>query len=58
MPEVVKKYRIEKLHVPIDGVYHYNVQELTSVDGGKRSGIADSESFARLWRKQTSPSTT
>ena len=35
MPEVVKKYRIEKLHVPIDGVYHYNVQELTSVDGGK-----------------------
>ena len=33
--EVIKKYRVEKLHFPLDGVYTYNVQELSSVDGGK-----------------------
>ena len=33
--EVIKKYRVEKLHFPLDGVYNYNVQELSSVDGGK-----------------------
>ena len=32
---VIKKYRVEKLHFPVDGVYNYNVQELTSVDGGQ-----------------------
>ena len=32
---VIKKYRVEKLHFPLDGVYEYNVQEFTSVDGGK-----------------------
>jgi len=33
--DTIKKYKIEKLHFPVDGVYNYNVQELTSVDGGK-----------------------
>lgn len=34
MIAVIKKYRVEKLHFPVDNVYLYNVQELTSVDGG------------------------
>lgn len=34
MIAVVKKYRVEKLHFPVDDAYLYNVQELTSVDGG------------------------
>ena len=34
MIAVVKKYRVEKLHFPVDDVYLYNVQEFTSVDGG------------------------
>ena len=35
MIAVVKKYRVEKLYFPVDNVYLYNVQELTSVDGGQ-----------------------
>ena len=33
--KVIKKYRVEKLHFPLDGVYNYDVQEWSSVDGGK-----------------------
>ena len=32
--ETVRKYKILPLHFPIDG-YSYNVQQWTSVDGGK-----------------------
>lgn len=32
---MIKKYRVEKLHFPVDGIYNYNVQELSSVDGGE-----------------------
>lgn len=32
--EVKRKFRTEKLKFPVDG-YKYNVQVLTSVDGGK-----------------------
>lgn len=35
MASVIKKYRVEKLHFPVDGVYNYNVQELSSVDNGQ-----------------------
>lgn len=29
------KYKVEKLHFPIDGIYNYDVQEWRSVDNGK-----------------------
>lgn len=32
--EVKRKFRTEKLKFPVDG-YKYNVQVLTSIDGGK-----------------------
>ena len=34
MPKVVKKCRIEKLPFPANGMYWYNVKEMTSIDGG------------------------
>ena len=32
---VVRKYRIEELSFPLDGVYKFNAQVLISVNGGR-----------------------
>jgi hypothetical protein len=33
MTDIKRKYNVEKLSFPIDNIYNYNVQVLTSVDG-------------------------
>lgn len=33
--ETMRKYVIEKLAFPLDGIYNYNAKVLTSTDGGK-----------------------
>lgn len=49
------KYTVEKLSLPIDGIYKYNVKKLASIDGGKTwwySGFgryAKSKAQARRW---------
>lgn len=47
MEPFVKKYRVEKLHFPVDGIYNYNVQELISVDGGNTFWYCGSGKFCR-----------
>ena len=45
--EVKRKFRTEKLKFPVDG-YKYNVQVLTSIDGGKTTIIVESENSVKL----------
>lgn len=33
MLNIKRKYNIEKLHFPVDGIYNYNAQVFISVDG-------------------------
>ena len=32
--DAIRKYTVEKLHFPVDGVYNFYVMEWASVDGG------------------------
>ena len=45
--DIKREYRVEELSYPLDGVYKYNVQVWTSVDGGKSYWYAGIGKYCR-----------
>lgn len=44
---IISKVVVKKLHFPVDNVYNYSIQVVTSVDQGKTYWFAGNSFFAR-----------
>ena len=44
---IIREFKVEKMSYPLDGVYNYNVQVWTSIDGGKTFWYAGIGKYCR-----------